>query len=261
MALFDDKLNKFRSTALEQGFGEDEVNSFLDSPEVKKIMELQRQQSMPQLPEMDAVEGENYVFSDQELDSGFTGFNEPSGISPADMEPGGFTGAAGFTGISQLKPKPSLKKGATGKSVLPKKFAINTKFGARSRADVFSGGINYGTDIGTPVGTQVNAPEGQWVAKSAYGNSPNNGYIGNGTNQGYGNSVLLQNRETGEQMRFSHLSPGVDVKPGQIVNGGQSIGRTGLSGNTSGQHLDLEYYDAGGRLRDVFKSKYRKLFG
>ena len=252
MALFDDKLEKFRSTALEQGFGEDEINSFLETPEIKKIMEMSRQQGVPQLPEMDAVEGENYVFSDQEL-SGIREFNQQP-----DIEPGGFTGASGFTGISQFKPKKSM---ATGKNVLPKKFAINTKFGARSRADVFSGGINYGTDIGTPVGTQVNAPEGKWVAKSAYGNSPNNGYIGNGTNQGYGNSVLLQNTMTGEKIRFSHLSPGVDVRPGQMIEGGQSIGRTGLSGNTSGQHLDLEYYDAGGNLRDVFKSKYRNLFG
>lgn len=223
MALFDEKLDKFKSTALEQGFGEDEVNSFLESPEVKKVMEFKTQSRLPQVG---AVAGEQYVMPD----SGFSGFNE------APLSTG-------------------------GESVLPKKFAINTRFGARSGADVFSGGINYGTDIDTPMGTQINAPPGKWVAKESFGKAPNNGYIGNGTNQGYGNSVLLQNAKTGEQIRFSHLSPGVDVKPGQIIEGGQSLGRTGLSGNTSGSHLDAEYYDSSGQIRDIFKSKYRNLFG
>lgn len=67
---------------------------------------------------------------------------------------------------------------------------------------------------------------------------------------------MLQNLDTGEKIRFSHLSQ-VGVKTGDIV-GGQPVGLSGATGNVTGPHLDVEYYDKKGKLSDVMKSPYLK---
>lgn len=135
---------------------------------------------------------------------------------------------------------------------------ITQTFGQRSQYDVFSGGVNTGVDYATPVGTPVILPQGQWQVEDAYAQAePTGGYIGNGANQGYGNSVVVVNTQTGEKLRLSHLSE-VNVKPGEVIRGGQ-IGLTGESGNTHGAHLDLEYRNPRGELSDVLKSPYANI--
>lgn len=115
---------------------------------------------------------------------------------------------------------------------------------------------NTGTDFGIPSGTPLAAPPGgKWLVAEAFGNSPDK--PNRNANRGYGNSVLLINTNTGEKLRFSHLSQ-VGVKPGQIVEGGNAFGLSGKSGNATGPHLDLEYYDPKGRLRDVLNSPYAR---
>lgn len=125
---------------------------------------------------------------------------------------------------------------------------ITQAFGNRNPIERFSGGVNYGTDIGVPTGTKVALPKGKWQIIDANASG--------GMNQGYGNSVYAQNLETGEKLRMSHLSR-VGVRQGQVVDGGQIIGETGATGNVTGPHLDLEYYDAAGRIADVMNSRYR----
>lgn len=139
-------------------------------------------------------------------------------------------------------------------------FEITQNFGQESEYDVFSGGINYGVDIGTPPNTEVTLPAGKWEIQDAFsGADPLGGSIGDDTNQGYGNSVVARNAETGETMRFSHLG-NVNVEPGQVLEGGV-IGTTGASGNVTGPHLDVEYYDAQGQIADVLQSPYAGMFG
>lgn len=146
-------------------------------------------------------------------------------------------------------------------NIIPSGARVTQKFGQASQYDVFSGGINYGTDFATPVGTNVAVPEGEWEVVDAYGGSTRKGFIGNNDNSGYGNSVLVKNTKTGEQMRFSHLSQ-VGVKRGQILRAGQVFAKTGATGNVTGPHLDLEYRDSSGKLSNVEYSPYRKaLFG
>lgn len=111
----------------------------------------------------------------------------------------------------------------------------------------YSGGINTGVDIGVPTGTKVAAPQGKWKVVRA-----DNGSF----NSGYGNSVLLENVDTGEKLRFSHLSKILGLQPNQEVGGGQVFGETGATGNVTGPHLDLEYYDKMGKLGDVLKTVY-----
>ena len=63
----------------------------------------------------------------------------------------------------------------------------------------------FGIDIGVNEGTPVHLPQGNWKVESVYNNARGKGYIGNGENSGYGNSVLARNLDTGEAYRFSHL--------------------------------------------------------
>lgn len=130
---------------------------------------------------------------------------------------------------------------------------ITQKFGNRSSVEIYSGGINYGTDFGVPKGTAVATPPGKWKVLSAFGGATEG--VRN-TNQGYGNSVLVENMLTGERLRFSHLSQ-VGVNPGQEIEGGSVIAFSGNTGNSTGPHIDLEYYDQTGRIKDVLKSPYK----
>lgn len=132
---------------------------------------------------------------------------------------------------------------------------ITQSFNQPSQYDVFSGGVNTGVDYATKVGTPVNLPEGDWQIEDAFADAdPTGGYIGNYSNQGYGNSVVARNRKTGEKIRLSHLSK-VNVQPGQEIPGGL-IGETGASGNVTGSHLDAEYYDQTGQMADILQSPY-----
>lgn len=110
---------------------------------------------------------------------------------------------------------------------------------------------NTGTDFGVPTGTDINLPSGEWVVEE----------VGTGYNRGYGNSVAVRNAQTGERLRFSHLSKMLRVQPGQNIQGGQLLAKSGATGNVTGPHLDLEYYDNQGQLGDVLQSKYRETLG
>lgn len=131
--------------------------------------------------------------------------------------------------------------------ILSQSGPITQAFGNRSPIERFSGGVNYGTDIGVGVGTKVALPKGRWQVIDANASG--------GINSGYGNSIFAQNLETGEKLRLSHLSR-VGVKKGDVIDGGQVIGETGATGNVTGPHLDLEYYNQNGQVADVLRSRY-----
>lgn len=130
---------------------------------------------------------------------------------------------------------------------------ITQTFMQPSQYDTQTGGINYGVDYATPPGTDLSLPEGDWEVENAY-NGAGPGNINDWTNQGYGNSVMVKNRKTGEKLRFSHLQE-ANVTPGQLLGGG-NIGKTGGSGHVTGPHLDFEMYDAQGNPTDPLKSPY-----
>jgi murein DD-endopeptidase MepM/ murein hydrolase activator NlpD len=123
-----------------------------------------------------------------------------------------------------------------------------------------SSGRNTGTDISAPEGTPIGLPPGNWEVLDAFDRAISGG-LGNKTNKGYGNSVLVRNPETGETLRFSHLKD-VKIQPGKVYSGGSLLGTVGKTGNVTGVHLDLEYKNASGQLADVLKTPYaRNLFG
>lgn len=147
--------------------------------------------------------------------------------------------------------------------VIPSNAPVTQRFGNYNPGvEVFNkSGINTGTDFGIKEGTPLALPPGQWQVVDAYNKASGKGYIGNNQNSGYGNSILVKNVNTGETMRFSHLS-GVNVQPGKVYEGGTIIGASGATGNVTGAHLDLEYKTPSGVLADILKSPYaRYLFG
>lgn len=141
------------------------------------------------------------------------------------------------------------------KGILPGKYAVTQKFGNYNPglyAGINKSMRNTGVDFGVPTGVPTALPSGRWQILQA---------AGNGWNDGYGGSVLAQNEETGEKLRFSHLSA-LNAIPGQRLLGGSIIGRVGATGNATGSHLDLEYYDPKGKVADILSSAYaNELFG
>ena len=63
----------------------------------------------------------------------------------------------------------------------------------------------------------------------------------------YGNSVLLE-LPSGEMIRLSHLSSLGQFQEGQVLNPGELIGMPGSTGNSSAEHLDVEYYNQQGQV-------------
>lgn len=126
--------------------------------------------------------------------------------------------------------------------------------------NIYKSGVHGGIDIAVPTGTAVSLPQGQWRVVQSFNQAtaqgPNNSQ--ENLNGGYGNSILVENVQTGEKIRLSHLSK-VGVNAGQVIKGGQVIALTGATGKTrgtTGQHIDIEYYNSQGQRSDILKSQY-----
>ena len=87
-----------------------------------------------------------------------------------------------------------------------------------------------GQDFAVPVGTPVHSVHGGTVVKAG----PN----GAGDGPAYGNAVVVKHAD-GTYTQYAHLSQ-IDVSVGQQVSTGQTIARSGNTGNTSGPHLHFE---------------------
>lgn len=166
--------------------------------------------------------------------------------------------------VSDLPAQPvDYKQGSLGENI------VVTGRANRYYSDNPAYGVNAGTDFAGEQGTAVTLPEGKWRVVEARndvrGRAPGN--FSEYTNKGWGNSVVVENQETGERMRMSHMQYGSvpDLKPGQQLQGGTVIGAIGNTGNTrgrTGNHLDVEYYDQRGKRGDVLNTEYAEgLFG
>ena len=87
-----------------------------------------------------------------------------------------------------------------------------------------------GQDFAVPTGTDVESVHSGTVVKTG----------GNGAGDGpaYGNAIVIQHGK-GVYSQYAHLSK-INVKPGDKVDAGQKIAKSGDTGNSSGPHLHFE---------------------
>ncbi|KQX00446.1 hypothetical protein ASC94_30180 [Massilia sp. Root418] len=112
---------------------------------------------------------------------------------------------------------------------------------AKARVSSFFGALrgrraHGGVDISTPVGTPVKATDGGVVVAST------NRYLGD---KKYGEVVVIEHLN-GFKSLYAHLNTR-DVKVGDEVMAGQSIGQSGQTGHSTGPHLHLEAFYNGAR--------------
>ncbi|MEU0229068.1 M23 family metallopeptidase [Streptomyces sp. NPDC006284] len=145
--------------------------------------------------------------------------------------------AAAQAKAAQAEKATSAKTVATKKTAAKKKAASwvdPVKKYTLSASFAQNGGMwaskHSGQDFAVPIGTNVVATHGGTVVKAG----------GNGAGDGpaYGNAVVIKHGN-GTYSQYAHLSK-VNVKAGQIVKTGQSIAKSGNTGNSSGPHLHFE---------------------
>ncbi|WP_411100636.1 M23 family metallopeptidase [Streptomyces sp. x-45] len=132
----------------------------------------------------------------------------------------------------------SAKKSTTAKKTATEKKAASwvdpVKKYELSASFAQNGGMwahkHSGQDFAVPIGTNVVAAHGGTVVKAG----------GNGAGDGpaYGNAIVVKHGN-GTYSQYAHLSK-INVKIGQIVKTGQSIAKSGNTGNSSGPHLHFE---------------------
>ena len=105
--------------------------------------------------------------------------------------------------------------------------ALTSAFGWRIHPMTGDHRFHAGTDLGAPQGTPVIAAvSGQVVTADFLG--------------GYGLTVILQHEKGTQESLYAHLSE-IFVKPGDMVEQGNVIGRVGSTGNSTGPHLHFEW--------------------
>jgi len=230
----DDKLTKFRDAAIKSGYSENEVNSFLDM--VKSAPQKKEEVSTQEKKEEVSTQVASFEPNFSSI-TGTVGYNQ-----------GGI-----YTPVMTAEEQKNLSN-----KVIPVETTLTQAFGNLNPIEKFSGGFNRGADFSIPKNTPLSVPAGDWMVSESF-NGAKSGGVGNATNRGYGNSVVLVNRLTGERIRYSHLNS-VNVKPGQLVKPGQTVAYSGSTGNSTGPHLDVEYYNSQGKLSNILTSKYSNQF-
>ncbi|MFF8844731.1 M23 family metallopeptidase [Streptomyces sp. NPDC015127] len=87
-----------------------------------------------------------------------------------------------------------------------------------------------GQDFAVPIGTPVKAAGAGTVVKAG----PNGG----GDGPAYGNAIVVKHAN-GKYSQYAHLSK-INVSIGSTVKAGQTIAKSGNTGNSSGPHLHFE---------------------
>ncbi|WP_406334988.1 transglycosylase family protein [Streptomyces sp. NBC_00203] len=144
--------------------------------------------------------------------------------------------SADKTSSEKVKKAPSF--------VAPVNAATGTPY--RAAGSSWSKGYHTGVDFPVPTGTSVKAVAAGHVVSAGWGGS-------------FGYQVVIRHAD-GRYTQYGHLSA-ISVKAGQSVVGGQRIGRSGSTGNSTGPHLHFEVRTGPGFGTDIDPVAYLRAGG
>lgn len=134
--------------------------------------------------------------------------------------------------------KPAAQPAAGG-YVAPVDAALGTRY--RVAGSSWSSGYHTGIDFPVATGTSVKAVGPGEVVSAGWAGA-------------YGYQVVIRHPD-GRYSQYAHLSA-LGVRAGVEVSGGQRIGRSGSTGNTTGPHLHFEIRTGPGYGSDIDPLKY-----
>lgn len=116
----------------------------------------------------------------------------------------------------------------------------------RAAGSSWAKGYHTGVDFPVPTGTAVKSVATGRVVSAGWGGA-------------YGYQVVIQHAD-GKYSQYAHLSA-LTVREGQKVGGGQRIGRSGSTGNSTGPHLHFEIRTGPGYGSDIDPLAYLRAGG
>ncbi|WP_412677801.1 phage tail tape measure protein [Bacillus swezeyi] len=118
-------------------------------------------------------------------------------------------------------------------------FRISSKFGQKESG--LRSTPHKGLDLAAKAGTPVKALKAGKVITAAYSKTA-------------GNWVVIQ-QDDGTVAKYMHMQKGLKVKNGDVVSAGQTIGKVGSTGHSTGNHLHLQIEQNG---KPIDPEKYMK---
>jgi murein DD-endopeptidase MepM/ murein hydrolase activator NlpD len=164
--------------------------------------------------------------------SNYSSNQETSVASISSIEVGPITissmSDSGFSYYNQTQRPPALPGNGNVRMMFPLSIPteITSIFGWRTHPVLGSSRFHTGTDLGAPMGTPVLAAYTGQVAIADW--------LG-----GYGLAVVIDHSKQSQETLYGHLSE-LFVKPGEVVQQGEVIGRVGSTGMSTGPHLHFE---------------------
>ncbi|MDR6977967.1 murein DD-endopeptidase MepM/ murein hydrolase activator NlpD [Streptomyces sp. 3330] len=173
------------------------------------------------------------------------GTKAPGATGPRTQQPKTSTGAKESKPAKSTKKKDTDGKATTGHSLVsPVSASTGTPYHATGSS--WSKGYHTGVDFPVPTGTTVKAVKSGEVVSAGWAGS-------------FGYQVIIRHAD-GRYSQYAHLSA-ISVRDGQSVGGGQRIGRSGSTGNSTGPHLHFEVRTGPGFGTDVDPVAYLRAGG
>ncbi|MEW2582471.1 transglycosylase family protein [Streptomyces virginiae] len=147
-------------------------------------------------------------------------------------------------GKPDTQPASAQQKPAASGFSAPVDAALGTAY--RVSGSSWSSGYHTGVDFPVATGTTVKSVGPGQVVSAGWAGA-------------YGYQVVIRHTD-GRYSQYAHLSA-LGVKAGQQVSGGQRIGRSGSTGNSTGPHLHFEIRTGPGYGSDIDPLKYLRGHG
>ncbi|MFF2780697.1 transglycosylase family protein [Streptomyces sp. NPDC058052] len=150
----------------------------------------------------------------------------------------------------QSKPRPQSKPESRPAASREDRYSAPVAAGVGTRygkpGSSWSSGYHTGVDFPVPTGTTVKAVADGRIVSAGWGGA-------------YGYQIVVRH-DDGRYSQYAHLSA-LSVREGQRVTGGQRIGRSGSTGNSSGPHLHFEVRTGPGYGSDIDPLAYLRARG